>query len=134
MTYTRSHFDELVLEPMEAAGTTGWQAVGILASVSLSSCVHSLTFFYTLKYFPGGAVSAGVGKALQAVLVFVATDWVFCGKNGGTEMCFTFDKFVSLVVVLGGVLLYSKATEIEEIKKTEGCGYIKIADVADTRV
>ena len=48
-------------------------------------------------------MSAGVMKGLQAVLVFVASHLIYCGRTGGTEMCFTTGKFLSLVTVTGGV-------------------------------
>ena len=54
---------------------------------------------------------AGVMKGLQAALVFGATHVLFCGKSGtGSEMCFSQDKFVSLVVVVGGVCLFAAST------------------------
>jgi hypothetical protein len=48
---------------------------------------------------------------LQAVLVFLFTDILYCGKLGGPEMCFSRAKFVSLLTVCGGVLGYGYATE-----------------------
>lgn len=78
---------------------------------ALLPLVDSFAFQHTLKNFPGGATSAGVMKGLQAVLVFVVTSWVFCGRTGGEEMCFTGLKFASLVAVVSGVLTYAKATE-----------------------
>lgn len=53
---------------------------------------------------------AGVMKGLQAVLVFVATHFLYCGKTGGSEMCFTNGKFSSLVTVVGGVFWFSFVT------------------------
>jgi hypothetical protein len=48
-------------------------------------------------------------KALQAVLVFVAAHWLYCGRIGGQEMCFTTSKLVSLLTVVGGVMLFGFA-------------------------
>ena len=53
-------------------------------------------------------------KVFKAVLVFVATSVVFCGTIGGSEMCFTTGKLVSLIVVVVGVLVFGKATELVE--------------------
>jgi len=114
LVYTRRHFTTLILEPMKIADTTFGQAGIILCSISFASLIHSVTFFHTVKFCPGGATSAGVMKAFQAVLVFVATSFVFCGKIGGTEMCFTTGKFVSLIIVVVGVLVFGKATELVE--------------------
>ena len=63
-----------------------------------------------ILHLPGGSTSAGVFKGLQAVLVFVLTHLVYCGRVGGDEMCFSTIKFLSLVTVAGGVLWYGYAT------------------------
>ena len=112
--YTRRHFEERIMMPMNAAGTSIPRAICILFSLSVANLIHSLAFFYTLKNFPGGATSAGVMKGLQAVLVFVFTSIVYCGSIGGAEMCFTDLKFISLLVVTGGVLIFLKSTELSE--------------------
>jgi len=112
--YTRYHFQELILEPMAMAGTTYAYGLFILSAICFMSMVHSVTFFHTVKYVPGGSTSAGVLKALQAVLVFAATSLAFCHQFGGEEMCFTFDKLVSLCIVVAGVVLFGKATEVAE--------------------
>ncbi|KAL7528879.1 hypothetical protein ACHAXR_004643, partial [Thalassiosira sp. AJA248-18] len=114
MFYTRHHFNDLILEPMRTAGTTYWHALAILLAIASMSLVHSITFFHTVKYLPGGSTSAGVLKALQAVLVFAATSLMFCNRFGGEEMCFTIDKMVSLCIVVAGVVLFGKATEVGE--------------------
>lgn len=120
--YTRQHLEKLVLEPMKVANTTIASAAAIFSAIGIVSLVHSVTFFHTVKFFPGGATSAGIMKALQAVLVFVATAVVFCGYLGGKEMCFSVGKFISLVVVVGGLLLYGNATE----KKRRQVGYMRV--------
>jgi len=111
IVYTRQHFQKDILEPMYDSGTSLSQAALLLSLFAISNLVHALTFFHTLKHFPGGATSAGVMKGLQAVLVFVTTSITFCSRLGGSEMCFTTDKFLSLVVVVAGVILFAKATE-----------------------
>lgn len=132
MIYTKKHYHEKMEIPMIESGTTVQVALIILFSLSLSNLIHATSFFYTLKYFPGGATSAGVMKGLQAVLVFVFSSLVYCTTGefhgtsekgegqgqggeekmyGGEEMCFTYIKFVSLVVVLTGVILFAVATD-----------------------
>lgn len=118
--YTRQHFNERILSPMETAGTTYVYALAVLFAIALMSMVHSVSFFHTVKYMAGGSTSAGVLKALQAVLVFAATSLAFCNRYGGEEMCFTVDKFISLLVVVAGVVLFGKATEISERRETTG--------------
>ena len=109
LLYTRVHFHDRLEIPMANAGTSIPKAIGILLSLSASNLVHALSFFYTLKHFPGGATSAGVMKSLQAVLVFVFSSIVYCGSIGGDEMCFSVVKLISLLVVIGGVLLFMTA-------------------------
>ena len=111
LVYTRPRFNELILEPMEANHTSYLKAICILLSFTCANLIHAVCFFHTLKHFPGGSTSAGVLKGLQAVLVFVFTSVAFCGRFGGEELCFSRVKFTSLVVVVGGVLLFGKATE-----------------------
>jgi len=128
--YTRQHFQESILEPMKVANTTYAYAIFILCTIAVSNLVHALTFFHTLKYFQGGATSAGVMKGLQAVLVFVVTSWFYCGRLGGSEMCFTTLKFMSLVIVVGGVILYGSATSRSNLEHRKG-NYERINDSAD---
>ena len=121
--YTLPRFNELILGPMEASRTSYLKAMCILCSFTLANLVHALCFFHTLKHFWGGSTSAGVMKGLQAVLVFVFTSIAFCGRLGGDEMCFSRVKFMSLVTVVGGVLLFGKATE--QAMNSDG-GYTRI--------
>jgi drug/metabolite transporter (DMT)-like permease len=111
--YTRTHVEDVLLRPMQEAGTTWIHAALILLSFALANFVHALCFFFTLRHFPGGATSAGVGKGLQAVLVFGVTSLLYCGRLGGAEMCFSNLKLISLVVVVSGVVLFGKATELK---------------------
>jgi drug/metabolite transporter (DMT)-like permease len=111
--YTRPRFHQLIEIPMETSGTHMSYAVCLLLSLSLSNLVHALSFFYMLRHFPGGATSAGVMKGLQAVMVFLCTSLVYCGSIGGEEMCFTPVKFISLLIVVGGVFTFVNATNDE---------------------
>jgi drug/metabolite transporter (DMT)-like permease len=115
--YTLPHAQELILEPMHQAGTTHARAALIFGLFATANLVHALTYFFTLRHFPGGATSAGVMKGLQAVLVFAATAYLYCGNTGGTEMCFSPTKFSSLVTVVGGVALFGFYTEKQHREK-----------------
>lgn len=110
--YTLPHWEEKIGEPLQAAGTSARYAVSLLVAFGLANVIHSITFFHTLLHFPGGATTAGVMKGLQAVLVFVLTHFAYCGRIGGSEMCFSRSKFVSLITVCGGVLGYGYATQV----------------------
>lgn len=111
LVFTLPRSDELIWRPMENAGTSFGYAVILLGGFGMSNVVHSITYFHTLLHFPGGATSAGVMKGLQAVFVFVFTSFLYCNKLGGSEMCFSQSKFVSLVTVTGGVVGYGYATK-----------------------
>ncbi|CAJ1939494.1 unnamed protein product [Cylindrotheca closterium] len=113
LVYTLPNYNGVLGQPMQQAGTTPWMALFILSCFGFANLVHSLTFFYTLSHFPGGATSAGVMKGLQAVLVFGVTHLCFCGKTGGDEMCFSSSKWLSLITVCGGVFAYGRATQQE---------------------
>jgi len=112
LIYTLPHSSELIRIPMQNAGTNVWYALILLGGFGMANVVHSLTYFHTLLHFPGGATSAGVMKGLQAVLVFIFTNVLYCGTLGGSEMCFSNTKLVSFVTVCGGVFGYGYATKV----------------------
>jgi hypothetical protein len=108
--YTLPRIQELILTPMAEYNTSPLHAIAILLAITIANLLHSVTFYVTLKHFPGGATSAGVLKGLQAVLVFGVGSIVLCGRWGGLEMCWSMVKFGSLVVVVCGILVYYVAT------------------------
>eukprot|EP00980_Cylindrotheca_fusiformis_P019118 scaffold6469_cov112-Cylindrotheca_fusiformis.AAC.3 len=118
LLYTWPRYQEVLGIPMQNAGTTFGMALFILSCFGLANWIHSLTFFHTLLHFPGGATSAGVMKGLQAAMVFVVTHLAFCGKTGGSEMCFSPIKWLSLVTVCTGVLWYSRASSSSSRNKS----------------
>jgi hypothetical protein len=133
IVYTRKRYHERIEVPMMESHTTYKDGLLILSSLSLSNLVHATSFFYTLKYFPGGSTSAGVMKGLQAVLVFLFSSLVYCkssgsdgidgsDNHGGQEMCFTMEKFISLVVVLSGIMLFGIATDGNNCNSSAGSG------------
>ena len=109
--YTFPRRQALIFAPMAAAGTSSVQALGILGAIAVANLIHAVTFFATLKDFPGGATSAGVLKGLQAVMVFALSAAVLCGKWGGVEMCWSRSKGLSLLVVVCGILLYGSVAK-----------------------
>jgi drug/metabolite transporter (DMT)-like permease len=108
--YTIPRWSDLIDTPMKAAGTSWTRALCIMMTFAFANLLHSYSFYYTIKNYKGGSVMAGVMKGLQAVLVFVVTHFLFCGKTGGSEMCFSQDKLLSLITVVGGVCLFAAST------------------------
>jgi len=121
IVYTLPRLEPLILAPMRESGTTVLYALFILGTITISNFVHSLTFFVTLKYFPGGATSAGVLKGLQAVLVFAAGACFLCGRWGSRQMCWSNSKFVSLVIVVSGIMMYGAFTEKKDKIRPSTC-------------
>lgn len=128
LVYTAPRWNTLIATPMEQANTTWLLAAIIMISFSIANLVHSYSFYHTIRFFKGGSVSAGVMKGLQAVLVFLASHLLYCGRTGGAEMCFTRAKFLSLVTVTGGVMYFSWATKDTPANKE---GYSKIENVSE---
>jgi hypothetical protein len=127
LVYTASRWDLLIRQPMTAAGTTVVQAACILTAFGLANLLHSFSFYHTLAHYPGGSTSAGVMKGLQAVLVFVAAHVLYCSSTN-RDMCFSTPKFLSLVTVVGGVVLFS-ASKDKASACSRGAGYTRIESV-----
>jgi drug/metabolite transporter (DMT)-like permease len=125
--YTARRWNELIVQPMRAAGTGVARAAALLGGFGVANLVHSLAFYFTLKNYPGGAVSAGVMKGLQAVLVFAAADRLYCSVQD-QSMCFSVTKFISLVTVVTGVFTFAVATEQTTAAKG---GYTRIEEEAE---
>mmetsp|Transcript_6184 Transcript_6184/g.9495 ORF Transcript_6184/g.9495 Transcript_6184/m.9495 type:complete len:357 (+) Transcript_6184:130-1200(+) len=134
VVYTIPNWEEKIRQPMQASRTTPNEALGILLLFGLSNLIHSYTFYCTLRYVAGGSTSAGVMKALQAVLVFVASHLAFCHGVVGSEMCFTRGKFLALVTVSGGVIWYSVATTLNKQYHNLEAAYQPIHNEAETKL
>jgi hypothetical protein len=123
IVYSSKRWDELIQQPMDRAGTTYAQAIIILSAFGLANLIHSLSFYHTLANYPGGSTSAGLMKGLQAVLVFIAAHFLYCYGRAMNEqqrgMCFSLPKFVSLVTVVGGIVLYSVASP-DRLREKDG--------------
>jgi len=131
LSYTRSNYEQVLSYPMEKAGTTWTIAATILLTFALSNFIHAFCFFHTLRHCPGGATSAGIMKGLQAVFVFVFTSIVYCGRLGGSEMCFSIFKFISLVIVVGGVVSFARATEFKSNHHENRSDYEAIPEIEE---
>jgi hypothetical protein len=135
IVYTFKRWDELIQQPMDRAGTTYAQALIILSAFGLANLVHSLSFYHTLANYPGGSTSAGLMKGLQAVLVFIAAHFLYCHGGAINEqqqgMCFSIPKFISLITVVGGVVLYSAASP-DRRREKDGYASVQEDNLNDT--
>lgn len=132
LIYTLPRWDDLIRQPAVLAGTTKGQAAVLFLSFSISNLLHSLSFYYTVAFYPGGSTSAGVMKGLQAVLVFVAAHILFCGSDDpNNNMCFSIIKFASLVTVVGGVYLFRADTLRAKSATMKGYTYLGSASESE---
>ncbi|KAG0002240.1 hypothetical protein BGZ79_003365 [Entomortierella chlamydospora] len=87
--------------------------------VTISSMLHSLNYYVLLSRINNIAV--GIMQSLRAVLVFVMSHYLFCGIS--STQCFNEWKFVSAIVVIGCVTLFSfnsPAKAVTSVKVTSG--------------
>ncbi|KAF9396276.1 hypothetical protein BGX21_009605 [Mortierella sp. AD011] len=87
--------------------------------VTISSMLHSLNYYVLLSRINNIAV--GIMQSLRAVLVFVMSHYLFCGIS--STQCFNEWKFVSAIVVIGCVTLFSfnsPAKAATSVKATSG--------------
>lgn len=103
IVYTIPRWDTLVLQNIETHNGDIRIVLLCYLGIVLSSLGHSFCFFRLLK--SAGSTTTGMMKCVQAVGLFLASHFAFCGIN--PHECFTMDKAGSLVIVLTGVMLYS---------------------------
>jgi drug/metabolite transporter (DMT)-like permease len=115
--YTIPNFETLVLDEVrEADGNWTWIICTYLALV-LSGFLHSLTYFRLLGSV--GSVSTGILNSLRAISVFGMSALLFC--NNHPNQCFTLNKGASAVVVICGVLFFSRVSAgHSKVKKVDG--------------
>ncbi|KAF9570879.1 hypothetical protein EC968_001318 [Mortierella alpina] len=87
-----------------AAHQGSWTTIIIVYPLlTISSLLHSLNYYVLLSRINNIAV--GILQSLRAVLVFVMSHYLFCGVSA--TQCFNQWKFVSAIVVIGCVTLFS---------------------------
>ena len=114
LIYTVPNWSHVIAKPVHDTGTSWILAITMLLLFSLLSWIHASSFYWTIQQYRGGCVMAGIMKGLQAVLVFVAAHFVYCGRTNrfavGKEVCFSNSKFISLLAVVSGVIWFSLVT------------------------
>jgi len=81
----------------------------------VSSASHQIASYYQLHGGKIAAVTVAVSKSLQAALVFVSSDLIYCPKHPWNyhradvqvDQCFSTWKGLGLVGIVIGVLVYS---------------------------
>ncbi|KAF9953440.1 hypothetical protein BGZ72_005414 [Mortierella alpina] len=87
-----------------AAHQGSWTTIIIVYPLlTISSLLHSLNYYVLLSRINNIAV--GILQSLRAVLVFVMSHYLFCSVSA--TQCFNQWKFVSAIVVIGCVTLFS---------------------------
>lgn len=89
--------------------------IGLLVLFFLSNGSHQISMFYQLNEGKIAAVTTGVNKILQAALVFISSDLIYCPKHQWNkhredvqlEQCIDTFKLIGFIGTLIGVLVYS---------------------------
>merc|ERR1712176_1576565 len=81
--------------------------------IFVSNFLHNWSYFILLHN--AGAVSTGINQALRAVGVFVISAICFCHLQ--ESQCFNSFKFLSLIIVIIGVLRYAFITAMYQHNK-----------------
>jgi len=106
MLYTIPHWDSLFVEPVERAGGNYWHIALLYLALTIMEWMHLYAQFTAVVSL--GAVMVGVNKAASSAGVFVLSHLVFCSSD--PVQCIDVYKVVSLLLVLGGVVLYTLAS------------------------
>ncbi|KAG0049377.1 hypothetical protein BGZ83_005836 [Gryganskiella cystojenkinii] len=92
-----------VVDVVEYHGNNWIGIILVYPLLTISSMLHSLNYYVLLSRINNIAV--GILQSLRAVLVFVMSHYLFCGIS--STQCFNQWKFVSAIVVIGCVTLFS---------------------------
>ena len=101
---------EKVIAPMDAKQTSYGRVCAVYVGLLFMCGAHNLSFVFLGKN-GGGAVVAGVNKAVQTISVFAASAIWFGPEHPEQRM--TSFKIVALILVVIGVLVYSAAPKVK---------------------
>jgi len=108
--YVIPRWDVLMINSIKEMGGNPTTVIWSYIGTCLANLGHNLTYFMLLG--SAGSVSTGINQSLRAVFVFVISAVCFCDIQ--QSQCFNSYKFLSLVVVIGGVLRYAQVSMYEE--------------------
>lgn len=110
VTMVGPEWQKLVIAPMEAKQTPYYIACGVYMGLLFMCGAHNVSFVFLGKN-GGGAVVAGINKAVQTISVFVASAIWFGPEHPEQRM--TSFKVFALILVVVGVLVYSAAPSVK---------------------
>ena len=111
--YVMPNVDELFWNEIEAHKGSLTVIVFGYMMLFISNGAHQWTYFALLKV--SGSVSTGIIQSLRTIFVFIISATCFCHLE--ESQCFNVYKFMSLVVVMIGVMRYTQITAGIEIEK-----------------
>ncbi|KAI1301156.1 hypothetical protein EDD11_005780 [Mortierella claussenii] len=101
--HTIPNWQTEVMDVVQQHNGSWFEIMAVYPLVTISSMLHSLNYYVLLSRINNIAV--GIMQSLRAVLVFVMSHYLFCGIS--STQCFNEWKFVSAIVVIGCVTLFS---------------------------
>jgi len=114
--HTFPNFKTLVLDQVALHHGSWFLIIPTYLVLILSGFFHSVTFFRLLGSV--GSVSTGILQSLRAVSVFAISAVLFCGQAHPNQ-CFNIFKGISTVVVVCGIMYFSKINASHQVIKKE---------------
>jgi len=111
--WTLPNFGSVVVDKVAENGGSWPVIVFVYIILILSAFGHSVTFYHLMGSI--GAVSTGILQSLRAVSVFAMSALFFCDSH--ENQCFNQYKGVSTILVVVGILLFSKVSATSSSKK-----------------
>ena len=122
------HWTRDVVQPIQDSGASYFTIMGLYVLFLLMCGAHNLSFVFLGKN-GGGAVVAGVNKAVQTITVFVFSAIVFGPTHPEQRM--TTQKVTALVLVVVGVLMYAMAKKAKSRSGAQQWTSVKMEDYDD---
>lgn len=108
------HWTRDIIHPIQSSGASYFSVVSLYCLLLFMCGAHNLSFVFLGKN-GGGAVVAGVNKAVQTISVFVISALIFGPSH--VEQRMTSYKVAALILVVVGVLMYASAKNGTNKKK-----------------
>lgn len=106
IVYTIPGWNTLVVDKVHEKGGSWIAIILMYIMLALSSYAHTITFFNLMGSV--GSISTGILQSLRAVSVFIISHLLFCDTHA--NQCYNAAKGLSTVVVVLGILYFSKIT------------------------